>query len=169
MAVQDPVVEHPEPPQDFTLEVNGRTHAVRAEPHAPLLYILRNDLGLNGPRFGCGLGQCGACAVLLDGSAVLSCVTPLVEAAGRPIVTLEGLGTPDAPHPLQRAFLEEQAVQCAYCANGMIVVAKAFLDRRPAPTEEDVRQALADNLCRCGSHQRIVRAVLRAAREMASP
>jgi len=150
----------------ITLDVNGKKHAVNASPDTPLLYVLRNDLGLNGPRFGCGLGQCGACTVLMDGTAVLSCVIPVAEAAGRKIVTLEGLGSPEKPHPLQRAFIEEQAAQCGYCTNGMIMKSKELLDRTPDPSEEKIRQALAANLCRCGTHNNIIRAVRRAAGEM---
>ena len=150
----------------ITLDVNGKKHAVNASPDTPLLYVLRNDLGLNGPRFGCGLGQCGACTVLMDGTAVLSCVLPVAEAAGRKIVTLEGLGSMEKPHPLQKAFIAEQAAQCGYCSNGMIMKSKELLDRTPDPSEEKIRQALASNLCRCGTHNNIIRAVRRAAGEM---
>jgi nicotinate dehydrogenase subunit A len=150
----------------ISLEVNGRKHELDVGPETPLLYVLRNDLGLNGPKFGCGLGQCGACTVLIDGSAVLSCVTPAGQGAGRKIVTLEGLGSAEKPHPLQRAFIEEQAAQCGFCANGMIMQSKALLDRTPNPSEDEIRQALAGNLCRCGTHGGILRAVRRAAREM---
>jgi nicotinate dehydrogenase subunit A len=150
----------------ISLEVNGRKHTLDVDPETPLLYVLRNDLGLNGAKFGCGLGQCGACTVLIDGAASLSCVTPAGLAAGKKIVTLEGLGTAEKPHPLQRAFIEEQAAQCGYCANGMIMQSKALLDRTPDPSEDDIRQALAGNLCRCGTHGGILRAVQRAAREM---
>jgi nicotinate dehydrogenase subunit A len=149
-----------------SLRVNGVTRSVRAEPDTPLLYVLRNDLELNGARFGCGLAQCGACTVLIDGKAVRSCVTEIGSLANAEITTLEGLGTLEKPHPLQRAFIEEQAAQCGYCINGMIMSAKALLDRNPRPSEADVRRALAANLCRCGTHNRIVRAVLRAANEM---
>jgi nicotinate dehydrogenase subunit A len=149
----------------ISLKVNGATRSVPAEPDTPLLYVLRNDLELNGAKFGCGLAQCGACTVLVDGKAVRSCVTPIESLANAEITTLEGLGTIDKPHPLQRAFIEEQAAQCGYCINGMIMTAKALLDRNPRPSETDVRQALAENLCRCGTHNRIVRAVLRAANE----
>ena len=145
------------------LQVNGKAVSVTVEdPDVPLLYVLRDDLGLHGPRFGCGLGQCGACTVHIEGAAVRSCVMPLSAVKGK-IVTLEGLGTAARPHPLQRAFIEEQAVQCGYCINGMIMQAAAFLARSPKPTEEEIRQALAANLCRCGTHLRIVRAVKRAA------
>jgi nicotinate dehydrogenase subunit A len=149
-----------------SLKVNGATRSVPAEPDTPLLYVLRNDFELNGAKFGCGLAQCGACTVLVDGKAVRSCVTPIDSLAGAEITTLEGLGTLEKPHALQRAFIEEQAAQCGYCINGMIMSAKALLDRNPRPSENDVRQALAANLCRCGTHNRIVRAVLRAANEM---
>src|SRR6185369_12687488 len=131
----------------------------------PLLYVLRNDLGLLGPKFGCGLGQCGACTVLLDGRAIRSCVLPVAQAEGRKILTLEGLGSPQHPHPLQRAFMEEQAAQCGYCSNGMIMKSKELLDRSPDPSEDEIRHALAAHLCRCGTHNNIIRAVQRAARE----
>ena len=150
----------------INIKVNGTMHSVPAAPDTPLLYVLRNDLGLNGAKFGCGLAQCGACTVLVDGKAVRSCVTDIGSLAGSEITTLEGLGTADKPHALQRAFIGEQAAQCGYCINGMIMSAKALLDRNPRPSENDVRQALAANLCRCGTHNRIVRAVLRAANEM---
>ena len=150
----------------ISLKVNGATRSVPAEPDTPLLYVLRNDLELNGAKFGCGLAQCGACTVLIDGKAVRSCVTDIGSVANAEITTLEGLGSMEKPHALQRAFIEEQAAQCGYCINGMIMSAKALLDRNPKPTENDVRQALAANLCRCGTHNRIVRAVLRAASEM---
>ena len=149
----------------ISLKVNGATRSVPAEPDTPLLYVLRNDLELNGAKFGCGMAQCGACTVVIDGQAVRSCVTPIGSLANAEITTLEGLGTVDKPHPLQRAFIEEQAAQCGYCINGMIMSAKALLDRNPKPSEADVRQTLAANLCRCGTHNRIVRAVLRAASE----
>jgi nicotinate dehydrogenase subunit A len=148
------------------LDVNGKKHAVEVSSDTPLLYVLRNDLGLNGPKFGCGLGQCGACTVLMDGKAVLSCVVTVAQAAGGKIVTLEGLGSPEKPHPLQMAFIEEQAAQCGFCANGMIVKSKELLDRTPDPTEQEIRQDLASNLCRCGTHNNIIRAVQRAAREV---
>ena len=145
------------------LDVNGSTHTLDVEPDTPLLYVLREDLKLNGPKFGCGLNQCGACAVLVDGTAVRSCSFTAARAAGRKVTTLEGLGSPARPHPLQRAFIDEQAAQCGYCISGMIMSAKELLDRNPRPSERDVRTALAGNLCRCGTHNRIVRAVLRAA------
>ncbi len=150
----------------ISLTVNGKKHVVDASPDTPLLYVLRNDLGLNGPKFGCGLAQCGACTVIMDGAAVRSCVTPALKAAGRNILTLEGLGTLENPHPLQKAFIEEQAAQCGYCINGMIMQSKALLDRRPDPTDQEIRMALASNLCRCGAHNNIIRAVRRAVREM---
>jgi nicotinate dehydrogenase subunit A len=149
-----------------TLKVNGASRSVPAEPDTPLLYVLRNDLELNGAKFGCGLAQCGACTVLVDGKAVRSCVTDIGSLGGAEITTLEGLGSIDKPHALQRAFIDEQAAQCGYCINGMIMSAKALLDRNPKPSENDVRQALAANLCRCGTHNRIIRAVMRAANEM---
>jgi nicotinate dehydrogenase subunit A len=149
-----------------TLKVNGSSRSVPAEPDTPLLYVLRNDLELNGAKFGCGLAQCGACTVLVDGKAVRSCVTAIGTLANAEITTLEGLGTLDKPHPLQRAFIAEQAAQCGYCINGMIMSAKALLDRNPRPQESEIRDALAANLCRCGTHNRIIRAVLRASREM---
>lgn len=152
----------------FTLRVNGERRAVAVEPDTPLLYVLRNDLELNGPKFGCGLAQCGTCSVLLDGKEVRSCVTPVSVAAKGRITTIEGLGTVERLHPLQRAFIEEQACQCGFCGNGMVMAAKALLDRNPSPTNQDVRQALNGHLCRCASHNRIVRAVQRAAKEMRS-
>jgi nicotinate dehydrogenase subunit A len=146
-----------------SLSVNGRTVSVTVDdPDTPLLYVLRNELGLHGPRFGCGLGQCGACTVHVDGAAVRSCVTPLSAVTGQ-IVTLEGLGTDAAPHPVQQAFIDEQAVQCGYCINGMIMQSAAFLARNPKPSEDEVKAELANNLCRCGTHLRIVRAIMRAA------
>ena len=151
---------------NYALKVNGATRNANVEPDTPLLYILRNDLELSGPRFGCGLSQCGACTVLLDGTPARSCVLPVSAIGTKGVTTLEGLGTADKPHPLQKAFMEEQAAQCGYCANGMIMSAKALLDSNPKPTEADVRQALATNLCRCGTHNRIVSAVMRAAGEM---
>jgi nicotinate dehydrogenase subunit A len=146
-----------------SLRVNGRTHALTVEPDTPLLYVLRNDLKLNGPKFGCGLGQCGACTVIVDGRAVRSCVTSVNDARDAEIVTLEGLGSRDNPHPVQRAFIEEQAAQCGYCMNGMIMQAKAFLDQTAKPSEAEIKAALASNLCRCGAHAQIVRAVQRVA------
>jgi len=148
----------------INLKVNGVSSSVPAEPDTPLLYVLRNDLELNGAKFGCGLAQCGACTVLIDGKATPSCVTPISAVAASEITTIEGLGSIANPHPLQTAFIEEQAAQCGYCTNGMIMAAKELLDRNPRPNEADVRAALATNLCRCGTHNRIIRAVLRAAR-----
>ncbi|QQD56738.1 (2Fe-2S)-binding protein [Pseudomonas fluorescens BBc6R8] len=148
-----------------TLEVNGHTSEVSAMADTPLLLILRNDLQLNGPKYGCGLGECGACTVIIDGVAARSCVFPLSGAVGRNIVTLEGLGTRQTPHPVQQAFIDEQAAQCGYCLNGMIMTAKALLDRIPNPSEAEVRSELSGNLCRCGTHIEILRAVLRAARQ----
>ena len=147
-----------------TLNVNGKDHSVDAEPDSMLLYALRNDLKLHGPKFGCGLSECGACTIIMDGSAIRSCVTPVSAAQGKKITTLEGLGTPEKPHPLQQAFIDEQAAQCAYCINGIIMTAKAFLDRNPKPSRDDIKQALNGNLCRCGTHMRIVRAIERAAK-----
>jgi nicotinate dehydrogenase subunit A len=146
-----------------SLKVNGTVHSVTAEPDTPLLYVLRNDLGLVAAKFGCGLGQCGACTVLVDGAPMHSCTTPIDTLGQSEITTLEGLGTIERPHPLQSAFIAEQAVQCGYCIPGMIMLAKALLDRKPQPSEAEVRLGLAGNLCRCGTHGRIVRAVLRAA------
>jgi nicotinate dehydrogenase subunit A len=147
----------------INLKVNGVSRSVPAEPDTPLLYVLRNDLELNGAKFGCGLAQCGACTVLVDGRAVRSCVTPISVVGTSEITTIEGIGSLEKPHALQRAFIEEQAAQCGYCINGRIMPAKELLDRNPRPGEQDVRTALAANLCRCGTHNRIIRAVLRAA------
>jgi nicotinate dehydrogenase subunit A len=147
----------------ININVNGAMHSVSAEPDTPLLYVLRNDLGLNAAKFGCGVAQCGACTVLVDGRPVRSCATPIDTLGQSEIITLEGLGTTERPHPLQAAFIAEQAVQCGYCIPGIIMSAKALLDRNPRPSEADVRQELAGNLCRCGTHNRIVRAVLKAA------
>ena len=147
-----------------SLTVNGkRVPVTYNDPQMPLLYVLRNDLGLHGPRFGCGLGQCGACTVHIDGAAVRSCITPLSAVdVNKKIVTLEGLGTPEKPHRVQKAFIEEQAAQCGYCINGMIMESAAFLAKNKKPTEAAIKNALANNLCRCGTHARIVRAVKRA-------
>jgi nicotinate dehydrogenase subunit A len=144
-------------------KVNGAMRDVPAEPDTPLLYVLRNDLALNGAKFGCGLAQCGACTVLVDGQPVRSCTLPVGDVGKSEVVTIEGLGSVDRPHALQQAFIAEQAAQCGYCINGMIMSAKAVLDRTPHPSETQVREGLALNLCRCGTHNRIVRAVLRAA------
>jgi nicotinate dehydrogenase subunit A len=148
------------------LTVNGARHRVHAQDDTPLLYVLRNDLELNGAKFGCGLGQCGACTVIVDGEAVRSCSFPVALAAGKQITTIEGLGTIDKPHPVQKAFIEEQAAQCGYCINGMIMTATALLQRNPQAGDSQVRQALAGNLCRCGTHSRILRAIARAGKEM---
>lgn len=149
--------------KSVSLTVNGKAVKVAVDdPEMPLLYALRNDLGLHGPRFGCGLGQCGACTVHIDGKAVRSCQVPVGEAAGRKVTTLEGLGTAKKPHPLQKAFEDVQAVQCGYCINGMVMQAAAFLKENPKPTEDQVKAALENNLCRCGTQTRIVAAVMRA-------
>lgn len=144
------------------LHINGKVEDVSAEPRTPLLYVLRGELGLNAAKFGCGLGQCGACTVIVDGEAVFSCVTPLQLLEDKQIITLEGLGTAENPAPIQRAFIEEQAAQCGYCGPGLIVAVAALLWHRPHPTDEQIRAALDGNLCRCGSHLRILRAVRRA-------
>jgi aerobic-type carbon monoxide dehydrogenase small subunit (CoxS/CutS family) len=149
-----------------TLKVNGQDHQIDAEPDTPLLYVLRDELKLNAAKFGCGLGQCGACTVIVDGKAVLSCVTPLLLLEGREVTTLEGLGTVQAPSPIQRAFMEEQAAQCGYCIAGMMMRAQALLQRNSKPTDAEIRAELAPHLCRCGTHMRILRAVHRAARLM---
>ncbi|HEY3635728.1 MAG TPA: (2Fe-2S)-binding protein [Caldimonas sp.] len=146
------------------LEVNGTTRAIDAwDPDMPLLYALRNDLGLHAAKFGCGLGQCGSCTVLLDDAPVRSCSVRLRDVAGRSVVTAEGLGSPERPHPVQAAFIAEQAAQCGYCTNGMVMTAVALLAKQPRPTREQAQQALAGNLCRCGAHDRVLRAVQRAA------
>ena len=147
----------------INLKVNGVPRSVTAEPDTPLLYVLRNDLELNGAKFGCGLAQCGACTVLINGAARRSCVTPIGSIGENEVTTLEGLGTLDKPHPLQKAFIDEQAAQCGYCASGMIMAAADLLNRNPRPTEAEMRGALSGNLCRCGSHNRIIRAVMRVA------
>jgi nicotinate dehydrogenase subunit A len=152
-------------PTSVSLHVNGRPVTIDVDdPGMPLLYALRNHLGLKGPRFGCGLGQCGTCAVLLDGEPALSCETPLTKVANRKIVTLEGLGSPEHPSPVQQAFIDEQAAQCGYCLNGMIISATALLAKTKNPTVAQIKKALADDLCRCGTHLRIIRAVQRAAK-----
>ena len=151
----------------ISLRVNGKARVVDADPKNMLLYVLRNDLKLHGPRFGCGVSQCGACNVIMDGKTIRSCTTPLSVARNREITTLEGLGSVARPHAIQKAFIEEQAGQCGYCLNGMIMAAKVLLDKNPDPTDADIKKALVANLCRCGSHQRIVRAIKRAARERA--
>ncbi len=154
-------------PQDIALEVNGRLHTVRVDPGTPLLYVLRNDLGLTAAKFGCGLELCGACTVIVDGAAVFSCREAADSFVGRPITTLEGIGTPDNLHPLQRAFIEEQAAQCGYCIPGIIMAAKALLDDNASPSDGEIRAALTPHLCRCGTHARIVKAVERAAQTSA--
>jgi len=146
----------------LSLVVNGRTWSLAVAADTPLLYVLRNDLQLNGPKYGCGLGECGACTVHLDGVATRSCITPVSAALGRQITTLEGLGTLDAPHPVQQAFIDEQAAQCGYCTNGMVMTSAALLARNPDPSDEEIRQELAYNLCRCGTHVEILNAVRRA-------
>src|SRR6184192_1282199 len=153
----------------ISLKVNGSSRSITAEPDTPLLYVLRNDFELNGAKFGCGLAQCGACTVLIDGRPVRSCITQISSLGKAEIATIEGLGTVEQPHPVQRAFIEEQAAQCGYCINGMIMAAAELLDRIPQPTEPQVRDGLAANLCRCGTHGRIIRAVLRAARDTGKP
>jgi len=151
----------------IALKVNGKTQNVDAEPDTPLLYVLRDKLELHGPKFGCGLGQCGACTVMLDGVATRSCVMPVSKVGNRSVVTLEGLGSSQKPHPVQQAFIEEQAAQCGYCVNGMVMTTAAFLAKNKNPSDADIKRALAGNLCRCGTHVRIVRAVKRAAKLMA--
>jgi nicotinate dehydrogenase subunit A len=151
----------------FTIQVNGSNHAVAAEPETPLLYVLRNDLKLKGARFGCGHGQCGACTVLVDGKPVQSCDIPLSATAGKAVTTIEGLSAGGRPHPLQQAFIDEQAAQCGYCITGIIMTAKALLDSDPRPTDAAIRTALKGNLCRCGTHHRILRAIRRAAAQLA--
>jgi nicotinate dehydrogenase subunit A len=154
-------------PEPIALHVNGHVHHVQVEPETPLLYVLRNDLRLTAAKFGCALEQCGACKVIVDGEAVFTCNTPVEAFVGRRITTLEGLGTPARLDPLQRAFIEEQAAQCGYCIPGILMAAKALLERNASPSDAEIRSALATHLCRCGSHGRILKAVRRAAREMA--
>jgi nicotinate dehydrogenase subunit A len=154
-------------PRQFKLKVNRKSHTVSVEPETPLLYVLRDNLKLHGPKFGCGLGQCGSCNVIIGGEAVRSCSMTVSQVKGREITTLEGIGTAGKPHPLQKAFIGEQAVQCGYCIGGMIIAGKALLDRNPHPTDAEIRQALDGNVCRCGTHLRILRAIRRASREMA--
>jgi len=150
----------------ISLKVNGKSHTVEAEPDMPLLYALRNDLKLNGPKFGCGLSQCGACTVILEGNAIRSCVTPISAVQNKSVTTLEGLGSTKKMHKIQQAFVDEQAAQCGYCINGMIMSTKALLDKNPKPTDSQIREALAGNLCRCGTHIRILRAVKRASGQL---
>jgi nicotinate dehydrogenase subunit A len=146
----------------ISLRVNGKARVVDIESDVPLLYVLRNDLELNGPKFGCGMAQCGACTVLMDGNAIRSCVTPVSAVQNKPVTTLEGLGTTKKLHRIQQAFIDEQAAQCGYCINGMIMTTKALLDKTPKPTDTEIKRALDGNLCRCGTHLRILRAVKRA-------
>lgn len=151
----------------ITLKVNGQAHTIDADPATPLLYVLSDDLALNGPKFGCGLGQCGACTVIVKGQATRSCVTPVRSVAGAEITTLEGLGTIEKPHPLQRAFIEEQAAQCGFCLNAVILTAKAFLDKNPKATREEIHQAMGNVLCRCFTHVRMLQAIERYQQELA--
>ena len=146
----------------ISLRVNGKARVIDTEADVPLLYVLRNDLELNGPKFGCGMAQCGACTVIMDGNAIRSCVTPVSAVQNKPVTTLEGLGTTRKLHKVQQAFIDEQAAQCGYCINGMIMTTKALLDKTPKPTDVQIKQALDGNLCRCGTHIRILRAVKRA-------
>jgi nicotinate dehydrogenase subunit A len=150
------------------LDVNGARHAVDADGDTPLLYVLRDHLGLNGAKFGCGLGQCGACTVMVDGKAIFSCVTPISVLGGRAIRTIEGLGSEDRPSPLQRAFIDEQAAQCGYCIAGMVMRAQSLLEANASPTDAEIRAHMAPNLCRCGTHMRILRAIRRAGQQMRS-
>ena len=143
----------------ISLKVNGRTHTVDVDPATPLLYVLSDDLELHGPKFGCGLGQCGACTVISNGTAIRSCSTPVSAVASADILTLDGLGTPESPHPLQRAFIEEQAAQCGFCLSGVILTAKAFLDKKPKASEAEIRDAMSGVLCRCFTHTRMLRAI----------
>jgi nicotinate dehydrogenase subunit A len=151
----------------MTLKVNGRTHNVDVDPATPLLYVLSDDLELRGPKFGCGLGQCGACTVIVKGQAIRSCVTPVKSVEGAEITTLEGLGTPEKPHPLQQAFIDEQAAQCGFCVNGVILTAKAFLDKNPKASEHEIQQALSGVMCRCFTHTRMYNAIQRYAKGVA--
>ena len=151
----------------ISLKVNGKTQVLDVDPETPLLYVLRNDLQLNGPKFGCGLAQCGACTVIMNGNAIRSCVTPVSAAQNNPVTTLEGLGSTKKMHKIQQAFVDEQAVQCGYCINGMIMTTKTLLDKNPKPTDAQIKEALAGNLCRCGTHIRILRAVKRASGQLA--
>jgi len=151
----------------ISLTVNGRSHALDADPTTPLLYVLSDDLALRGPKFGCGLGQCGACTVIVNGKAIRSCITPVAAVQGSEVTTIEGLGTVQAPHPIQQAFIDEQATQCGFCLNGVILTAKAFLDNNPKATEEEIEQAMSGVLCRCFTNFRMLRAITRYAREAA--
>jgi nicotinate dehydrogenase subunit A len=154
--------------EKFRLSVNGKEHTVTAEADTPLLYVLRNDIGLTSPKYGCGLEQCGSCNIIIDGEKAFSCTVTVKDAVGKAIVTLEGLGTPEKPHPIQSAFIKEQAAQCGYCTSGIIIATKVLLDNNPNPDMDAIRVGLQDNLCRCGAHSRVFRAVRRAARELAS-
>jgi nicotinate dehydrogenase subunit A len=151
----------------ITLKVNGQSHTVDADPATPLLYVLSDELALNGPKFGCGLGQCGACTAIVNGAATRTCITPVSTVAGKEITTIESLGTPENPHPLQKAFIDEQAAQCGFCVNGVIMTAKAFLDKNPKATKEQIQQALSTVLCRCFTHVRMHRAIETYAKEVA--
>ena len=151
----------------ITLKVNGHIHTLDVDPTTPLLYVLSDDLGLRGPKFGCGLGQCGACTVIVKGQAIRSCVTPVKSVDGAEITTLEGLGTIEKPHPIQKAFIEEQAAQCGFCLNGVIMTAKAFLDKNPKASEREIQEGMSRVLCRCFTHTRMLRAIERARQEMA--
>ena len=150
----------------MNLKVNGRSHMVDVDPATPLLYVLSDDLALRGPKFGCGLGQCGACTVIVKGQAVRSCITPVSSVAGSEITTLEGIGTVERPHPIQKAFIDEQAMQCGFCVNGVVMTAKAFLDQTPKATDAQIRQAMSGVLCRCHAHLRMMRAIKRYAQEV---
>ncbi len=150
----------------MNLKVNGRSHMVDVDPATPLLYVLSDDLALRGPKFGCGLGQCGACTVIVKGQAVRSCITPVSSVAGSEITTLEGIGTVERPHPIQKAFIDEQAMQCGFCINGVVMTAKAFLDQTPKATDAQIRQAMSGVLCRCHAHLRMMRAIKRYAQEV---
>jgi nicotinate dehydrogenase subunit A len=154
--------------QTFIFEVNGQQQSITLPPDTPLLYVLRNDLKLKGTRFGCGLGQCGSCTVLLNGRSIQSCNTPVWAVAGKRVTTIEGLGSPESLHPLQQAILDEQAAQCGYCLSGILMSAKALLDENPNPSEGDIREKLDRNLCRCGTHGRIVRAIQRASKAISA-
>jgi len=150
----------------LTLKVNGQSHSLDLDPETPLLYVLGDELGLRGPKFGCGLGQCGACTVIVKGEAIRSCITPVAAVAGSEITTIEGLGTIEKPHPIQKAFIDEQAMQCGFCINGVIMTAKAFLDRNPKATDAQMRRAMSGVLCRCHAHVRMIRAIKRYAQEV---
>ena len=152
----------------MNFKVNGRAQSVDVDPATPLLYVLSDDLELRGPKFGCGLGQCGSCTVIVKGQAIRSCITPVSSIAGAEVTTLEGIGTVEKPHPIQKAFIDEQAIQCGFCVNGVIMTAKAFLDRTPRATDAQIQQAMSGVLCRCGTHVRMMRAIQRYAKEAKS-